>query len=357
MMRSTAALCFAALIVGAMSTSASAADVTAIQVDVQKPFKHKPSGITIAASAGGIARTAVEQFDDKQLDVAAEYRTPDGQEITTIYVFRKVTGDVPLWFDRIQREIEAREMLASPTIAIPPAAFTPPGQSNARGLVAVYAAGRPPWKSSGAAMTSTGDWFVSVRASSQTLAPQQLLGRIQQTIATIQWPREKVAAPVVVPIAQCRESLRHPSQDAKPINDDLAAILLDAAASSPDPEADRSRPRPPTYWCRDPFSLPYAGIYRPEGARDRYLVAFQDAGRGIWVGPNDMADVLAKSQGVSRTSYMVELIEIDRHVGFGSFDRLPSVAQAVWVNEHAAPKYSTSTWGKKDITISDNVVK
>jgi hypothetical protein len=349
---------FAAALVMTLVSDSAFADVKHIQAEPQAQFKHQPSGIIIAASAGGIPRTSLDEFDDKQLDVAAEYRTADQKEITTIYVFRRVTGNVPIWFDRIQRAIEARDMLASPTLAIPPAAFTPAGQSNARALVAVYAPGGPPWKSSGAALTRTGDWFVAIRASSQTLTPQELLGRIEQTLATIRWPREKGGAPAAKPISQCRDSLRKTSEDAKPIKDDLAAMLVDAAADSPDPKAERLNPPDPSWWCRDAMSLPSAGVYRPEGAKDRYLVAFQDAGRGLVVGPNTMADLLTKSQGNDRTSYMVELIEMDRHVGFGSFASLPPVGQAVWLNEHGTPKYSSSTWGKKqDIVINSDAAK
>ena len=337
--------------------SAAAAEVTPIPADAQKPFKHELSGISMPATAAAIPRTVVEEFDDKQLDVAAEYRTPDQKEITTIYVFRQVTGDVPLWFDRIQREIEARDMFMSPRIAIAPTAFTPPGQRNASGLIAVYAPGGQTWKSTGAALASTGDWFVSVRASSQTLTPQQLLVRIQETLASIQWPRTQAAMPAAVPVSPCGRPLAAAAEDAKPINDDLAAILVEAAAGAESKDR-KSAAADPSHWCRDPMSLPYAGVYRPDGAQDRYLIAFQDAGRGMWVGPNSMADLLAKSQGNDRTSYMVELIEIDRHVGLGSFATLPPVAQAVWLNEHGTPRFSTSTWGKnRNINLNSDVVK
>jgi hypothetical protein len=354
-MRTIAARWAAAMIVGA-APAASMADVTPIKIDAQQEFKHRPSGIVVPASAAGIARTSVEEFDDKQLDVAAEYRTADDKEITTIYVFRKVTGDVPLWFDRIQHAIESRDMFASPTLVVPPSAFVPPGETNARGLLAVYAAGGSTWKSTGAALTTTGEWYVSVRASSKTLAPQELLARIQQTLAAIKWPRDKVAGPVAVPMTPCRDALRQPGQDAQPVKDDLATALVDAAGV--DPDTKDAKPAQATGWCRDPTPLPFAGIYRPKGAEDRYLIAFQDAGRGLWVGPNDLADILAKGLGQQRKSYMVQLVEIDRYVGLGSFASLPSAAQAVWLNEHGSPTYSATTWGKKhDLTINSDLAK
>jgi hypothetical protein len=356
-MRSTVILLFAALIAGAAPVPA-VAGVTPIQANPQKPFKHKPSGIVIDAAAAGIPRVSVEQFDDKQLDFAAEYRTADNHEITTVFIFRKVSGDVPLWFDRIQRVIEGRDVLASPTTAIPVAAFTPAGQPNARALRAVYAAGAPPFKSSAAALTTTGDWYVAVRASSQTLTPEQLLARVEQTFAGIKWPREKVGAPDAVPIGDCAVPLKEPAQDAKPAREDLAAILLNATAASVDKETLKAIQSQPQRWCRDAMKLPTAGVYRPDGASDRYLIAFQDAGRGMWVAPNAMAGLLTKSKGHEELTYMVELIDIDRHIGFGSFETMPGPAQTLWLQEHGTRKYSASTWGKgSNIEIDSDAVK
>jgi hypothetical protein len=248
---------------------------TPIRADSGKTFKHRPSGIVVAAAAAGIPRVSVVEYDDKQLDVAADFRTPDQSEITTVFIFRKVTGDVPLWFDRIEHVVAAKPELASPTLSIPPTAFTPLGQPNSRGLIAVFTAGRGPWKSSAAALTTIGDWFVAVRASSQTLPAEQLLGRLEQTFSALSWPREKVMAPVAVPVRACPTALPQPAEDAAPVEEDGPGLLLNALipavpASSPDEESAVHR------WCRDPLNLPDAGVYRPEEALDRYLVAFQD---------------------------------------------------------------------------------
>lgn len=347
----------AAALIAAAAPIPATAQVNHIQADPQKEFKHRPSGIVIAATAAGIPRTVVEQFDDKQLDFAAEFRTSDDHEITTVYIFRKVTGDVPLWFDRIQRAIGARTVLASPTIAIPVAAFTPAGQSNARALRAVYSAGAPPFKSSGAALTTTGDWFVAVRASSQSLTPEQLLVRIAQTLAAIKWPREKVAAPDAYVMSDCANALPQ-SVDATPVKDDDAVILASALSASVGKTLAEKGMVETSRWCRDPFKTADAGVYRPNGALDRYFVAFQDAGRGLMVTPNGLAGILMGASGNAPPTYMVELIDIDRHVGFGSFQTLPPPPQAIWLDEHGTRKYSASTWGKgSNIEINTDAVK
>jgi hypothetical protein len=111
--------------------------------------------------------------------------------------------------------------------------------------------------------------------------------------------------------------------------------------------ASEFKPEAPR-WCRDPVILPSASVYRPDGATDRYLIAFQDAGRGVWVTPNGLAGVLAgATNGDPETSYMVELIAIDRHVGYGSFKTLPSVNQSMWLLDHGPRRYESGIWGNE----------
>jgi len=288
---------FVAALIGASLSASASAGVTQIPADAQRPFKHQPSGIVIPAIAGGLPRTAVEAFDDKQLDFAAEYRTQDDREDTTLYIFRKVTGDVPVWFDRIQRAIEARDIYASPKLAGPPTVFTPPGQSNGRGLMVLYTPGSLPWTSTGAAMTATGDWFVSIRASSQSLSPAQLASRMNQTLASLRLPREQTAAPDAYVVQDCPSAMPQ-GPDAAPVKDTGSVVLMSAlSASIAGKLADKGTTSPPPRWCRDAFRSPAFGVYRPNAATDRYLVAFEDAGRGMTVVPNGLAGILAGAKG------------------------------------------------------------
>lgn len=337
----------------------AAADVTEIAVSAGKAFKHKPSGIVVAPVIGGIARTGVAQFDDKQLDVIVDYRAPADQEVTTVYLFRNVTGDVPVWFDRIQRTIEANGKLGTAKLAIPPAAFTPAGQSSARGLRAVYSATGAGWTSSAAAITSVGEWYVAIRSSSKTLTPEQLLGRLEQSFAAIQWPKEKAPAPAVAPIADCASPLPQ-GADAEPAKDDGTMVVAAAivAASDNIEKARPTKPLPaPALWCRDPLKIDGAGVYRPNGATDGYLVAYQDAGRGVWVGKNLSLNQIASELSKDPT-YTVEVIDMDHHAGYGGFKTLPNVAQALYAAQHGQRAYSVGTWGKnQNIEINSDAVK
>jgi hypothetical protein len=337
-----------------MAVSPATADVTEIKANPQKAFKHRPSGIVIAAAAAGIPRTLVQEVDDKQLDIAAQFRSADGSEITTIYIFRKVSGDVPLWFDRIQRTVEARNEMANPTVAIPAAPFTPAGQPNVRGLRVVYVPGGPSWKSSAAALTETGEWYVAVRASSQSVTPDQLLVRLEQTFAALKWPREKATVSDAYQITECASGIPQ-GEDAESVQDEDSMILLSALSAGVGEALGKAGLVAPSRWCRDPYVTTGAGVYRLDGASDRFFIAFQDAGRGILVQPNGLAGLIAGAPANAPPTYMIEEIGIDRRAGFGSFKTLPGFAQAMWVAEHGTPLYSATTWGKeKTISISTN---
>lgn len=330
----------------------AAADVSEIAVSPGKAFKHKPSGIVVAPVITGIARTGVAQFDDKQLDVIVDYRAPADQDVTTVYLFRNVTGDVPLWFDRIQRTIESNDRLGTAKLAIPPAAFTPIGQSSARGLKAAYSSTGAGWTSSAAAITSTGGWYVAIRSSSKTLNPEQLLARLEQSFAAIQWPTEQARAPAVAPIADCVSPLPQ-GPDAQPAPPDpTMAVAAAIVAATGTIEKAKPATAAPALWCRDAIKIEGAGVYRPNGATDAYLIAYQDAGRGIWVGKNLSLNQIASELSKAQT-YTVELIDMDHRAGYGGFKTLPTVAQALWATQHGQRVYSVHTWGK-DHTLEIN---
>jgi hypothetical protein len=201
-------------------------------------------------------------------------------------------------------------------------------------------------------MTSTGEWYVAIRATSATLTPEQLLGRIDQTFAAIGWPKEPAIAPSVEPIGACATTLAQ-GEDAQPVSDEGSVMLTSALSAALGDSIKTAVAARPVRWCRDARQLDGASVYRPDSADDRYLIAFQDAGRGIWVTPNGLAGILAGATSNTKPSWMVELIDIDRHVGLGSFKTLPNVAQALWLSENGKRSYSSMTWGKnKTIEIS-----
>jgi hypothetical protein len=184
-----------------------------------------------------------------------------------------------------------------------------------------------------------------------------LLGRIEQTFSAISWLKEKTAAPNAYLVADCPDALPQ-GPDAEPVKDDTSVIMMSALAGNVGDALKSAGQVSIPRWCRDPYKMTGAGIYRPDAAKDRFFVAFQDAGRGIMVGPNGLAGILAGAKSDTPLSYMVESVDIDHRSGFGSFKTMPSFAQAIWLNEHGSRLYSASTWGKdKTININSDAIK
>ena len=74
---------------------------TTIEAKPGKPWKHKATGAALPASLAGLPRTKVVYLTSPEVDVAANYENADGSEAVTIYIYRDVSGSVPVWFDKV----------------------------------------------------------------------------------------------------------------------------------------------------------------------------------------------------------------------------------------------------------------
>lgn len=93
------------------------------------------------------------------------------------------------------------------------------------------------------------------------------------------------------------------------------------------------------------------GVYRPVGTSDQYLLALNDAGRGIRVAPNMLAfatngEVAAKASGKASSpalTWSVAVEDMARTISFADRDRLPSPDQATAIigSEPYASKAAT----------------
>ena len=142
-----------------------------------KPWTHAHSGITIPAALDELPRVRATSFAAPELDISQNFASDDGRESLTVYIFRNTNGAVPVWFAQAQRAISLRTDLADPPLGVAPVAFTPPGQSTASGIKAVFAPiGVEGIRSTGVALFAVGDWYVKLRANSATLTPADLSG-------------------------------------------------------------------------------------------------------------------------------------------------------------------------------------
>ncbi len=347
--------------IGLLMTAASAGPAAAqmqknaISASAGQPYRFKHSGLTVPATLEGMPRRAIEQFGTDELDVFANYER--GSDAITIYVYRNVSGAVPVWFDRASASVETRrDMYGIVTAAGPATAFTPPGQSVASGLMGAWSVTQPPYRGTGLALLPMGDWLVKVRYSSATLDGAGIAARLPAILAALTWPTGLAAAAPGQPIADCTTPLDFPKK-AKLVRDEksnmmsgLLGGMLQSMASDKLAEKDApdTQAQKPATWCRDPGPSPVGAVYRRDAALDSYLLAFSDAGRGAWVAP-DMSGLLLGKKGGTRWS--VALVDMAETSNYPPLTALPRPAEVLALVQQPAIS-TTQTWGDKTITLN-----
>jgi hypothetical protein len=107
----------------------------------------------------------------------------------------------------------------------------------------------------------------------------------------------------------------------------MTASLMDAVSGV---AATDDQGRPPPVYCREPGATLQYGVYRPNRARDSYLVALGDAGISLWLGEAiDLSELMGG--GSSGRRYAMTLLGRDTTTALPSFSRLPPPEQAVSV--------------------------
>lgn len=316
-----------------------------IEASPAKPYRFRHSGLGAPVTIDGLPRVAVQQYGDQELDVFARYERDN--EYLTVYVYRNVSGGVPVWFDRARWAVEnRREAYGTATVALAPTAFAPPGQSSASGLMGAWSTTKPPLRGTALAILPMGDWYVKIRYSSATHDGAALAARMPAVLAALDWPKQAAALPVTAPIADCASALSF-STVAEPVRDpkalSMAAVASGLAAAA---AAKQRTATSPVTWCRDPGAAPVGALYRANGATDSYLLALSDAGRGIWVTPDVIGQEVAAANGKTLRQWSIALYEMGDVRSYPPMTALPRPDQLVDVL--GGPSLSrATTWGKK----------
>lgn len=332
-----------------------------VRLAANKPYRHKPTGLVIPVSIDGLPRTRVVAWE-ADIDEAVNFQSADGREAISIYIFRNVTGAIPVWYDRTAWVIGHRDLYGGATAVVPPAEFVPPQQRNASALIGSYRPGKEPFKSTGAAYVPIGpEWYVSVRYSSASLAPEALDTRLRSVIAAIEWPSKIEPQPDAAPVVDCAQPLVTSGEAKMATGDKMGASALFGglmASAARDDKKKMNAIDPPVVWCRDTGTyagLEAHGVYRPVGTSDRYLIAFQDAGRGLWVGPDELATLIDKD---ASPSWSIAVVGIADTTNYANRDRLPAPTQALAISNKEQFTSKATTWGKKrNVTIGEGALK
>lgn len=326
-----------------------------LKVKPGKVWKHQHSGISVPATLAGNVRTSATSFAADDLDVGLQFDTPGSAEAVSVYIYRNTNGAVPVWFAQAQWAIENRAIYGDPIIVGAPLAFTPPGQTTASGLSAIYAAnGRSQYKSTGVMLLPIGNWYVKIRASSQTRSPADLARWMDAALAEIEWPRNIAPAEAASPAVTCAKPLQFQGKSADASGSDLTAEALGVALMSAAAGDDSIKKEPPKtpigQWCRDRQLEGNIAVYRPGGSETSYLLAYGDNGNGIWVGPSPMKlamDEIASKNGTKASlRYNVTLHTATQDINFLLQDRLPSPERVVEILNANNRASTVGTWGK-----------
>ena len=339
--------------------SASVTAATPVESKPGKPWKHKATGTAFPPALAGLPRTGVAYFTSPDVDVSANYQNADGSEIVTLYVYRDVSGSVPVWFDRSRfyiLNLPDKFGTATSTGVRP---FTPRGQKVASGLVDSFMVTKGP-KTTGLMIFPFNGFYVKLRASSETRDIPALEALMMEAASAIDWSSKTLVA-AAQPMADCPLSLAIRPAAKRAEGDDmssiLSALLGGAAAQVVAKKSKDEEPAPAPNYCREPGSASSTStLYRANGDTDRYMLAMGDGGTAIYAGRNDLLALVeeanSKEDAKTPAKYTVTYSQLDRTGTYGDFEGLPLPEQALEEVQSGSPSSVATTWGKKrDISI------
>jgi len=188
------------------STAALAQQQRTIEAPAGTPWRHAATGLVIPPALDGLPRTSIADNSAAELDVTLQFGDPDKDPLS-LYIFRPTLFSVPVWFDRAETQILARETYGRSTPHGEPIAFARPQAGIANALRRTYLPGAQPFRSTGLVMLPIGEWLVAVRYSSRTVDPETLDGKLMAVIAGLGWhppSREQRRRPSLRPCSPVR---------------------------------------------------------------------------------------------------------------------------------------------------------
>jgi hypothetical protein len=314
-----------ALLVG----PAPAFAVEDIPVDEGAGYRHERTDITFPSELGGMPRNWLRDFGADRYDVAAIYESADKSTFLSVYVYRAGLPDTSLWFDRlvpIMAEREGSRPAADATLT--PAPFTPTGSDTATGLALAYdTAPEERYKATGALIFPHGPWLIKFRATSARLDAEAIAQLLKEVESSLYRPEPDYLSPAAYLVKPCATQLATgPAKALAPKLENVVAFsaVMGGIAASTDEEGAKV-PLIASHWCRDaPFES--LGVYRPDEATDRYVLAIGDSGNVVQVGV-----ALPQLPGMGRAEDALPLIfsEAERTTLLAILDRAPTPAQAI----------------------------
>ena len=332
-------------------TSTAIAQPGDLQAKAGKDWKHKATGVKLPAMLAGLQRDNVSAFGGAETDVGANYWSADRSDNITVFLYRNVSANAPVWFDRARSLILLHSTKYVNPRSLGIRAYTPRGQKAASGLMEIFAT-ESQYRSTGVILFPVNGFYAKIRVSSKARDAAGLEQLILAATNTIDWTsRQKDFA--AAPVHDCASPLpqRGPAKLATVSSEDrmMSALIGGVVAQA---GAIKAAPSSIAY-CREPgpLKIPF-GLYRADGSNERFLMALLDSGRAIAVGSSDLTQILSELKTAPRIS--VTQIGLEKTSTFGDFETLPLPEQALEMIEKTQPLSVAETWGgkKRDIKIN-----
>lgn len=340
--------------IGLLHSAPALAQPKPIDASATKEWKHKPSGVKLPAVLVGLPRNRLVAFAGEGVDVVGDYNSADGAEAITIYLFRDVSGSLPVWFDRARTIVQLLPEKYPNAKGLGVRPFIPRGQKQATGLIEMLSV-EGKVRATGLMLIPVNGFYAKVRASSMTRDAASLEQFMLTAVNAINWA-SKTAASTASPIENCPTPLpERPAAVMAVVNKDdrmmsglVGGLLSQLQTTSKIPVAVR--------YCREPgpAQFPY-GVYRANGSSDSYLMALLDSGRAVQVGSSDLLSILSEINKAKR--YSVAHVELDRIATYADFATLPHPGQAIELVRTSKPLSVGGTWGKGAKQISIGVTE
>ena len=335
---------------------------TPVDVKPGKTWKHKATGTAFPATLAGLQRTSVVYFTAPEVDVAANYQGTEGGDQVTIYLYRNVAANVPVWFDRSRYFIMNLPEKYGASVATGTRAFVPRGQTASTGLMETFKVDKG-GTSTGLMVLPLNGFYAKLRATSATRDTASLERLMLDSANAFEWRPGSEALPAI-PVADCSKPFGHREAAKKLAGDDaqtlLAGLLGGATAQLASKPAKKAVvAAPPGTFCREPNEANLGfGMYRLKEDTNRYVLAVHDGGRAIFAGRNELSELVlnerAESEGkpAGPSRYNVTFVQLEKTETYADFDSLPLPSQAVDEVEKGQPVSTASTWGKnRDVSL------
>jgi hypothetical protein len=275
-----------AAIVGlALFPAAAISPQTPVPVELDAPFVHGPSGITVPARIGRFARVSVTDYAGDQLNIGIQLREESKETFLTLFIYRAAMPNVSVWGD-----FSALKMVNNPSIGAAVdgsfflGRFTPPNDSGAdSGLHARALLEGAQQSSTGMSIFAHDDWIVKLRATSNALSESEITALMGEVLSGLTMPTSETSYSPVTLIEPCRSPLKF-SKNVEALGLDMTGQIMIGAAVQKVSLASGAADNPGKPWCRDPQSSLDYGIYREDNSRSNYLVTLSDGGIAALVG-------------------------------------------------------------------------